>query len=214
MIVTKVPRNNKYLLIYIGWMSEDVDNTIIDFSKTYDIFVYINKKSRIDPVWYSSLLPISGYEYGNKSPAEFFVDFIKWESSSSLCNTHLLTYIPYFNKSGKCRRELCDSLIMKNLIEYSIFKSSIISFDDRSKKYRIKRNLFTKIFGDKLYGINSSHKCESDMVILCSDFRKMLSVNDSYTRSFKNDRINEFIPSLFNKLDIKFINDDPNNLIK
>ena len=64
MNIVKSLRKRICSIVYIDKPSEEIDNMIVSLYNHFDVYVYINKKSKINPLRYSSLIPINGYISG------------------------------------------------------------------------------------------------------------------------------------------------------
>jgi hypothetical protein len=207
MNIVKNLRKRICSIVYIDKPSEEMDNMIVNLYNHFDVYVYINKKSKINPLRYSSLIPINGYISGSYNEVEGLIEVIKY--IHSVIPNYYSFYIPNINDYVKSSNDI-DILLMKGMLSASIFKSNEVPFD-------VKMNTYSETWMDSIsflrdkrnYGMNSTHTSEGSIILMFNDIEKItryLSEDKGYLDTFKYENMNTFVPSIFNKLEIDHIN--------
>jgi hypothetical protein len=200
-------------IIYIRDVRRQYDDAVIELSKSSDVYVYINKKSGIDSRKYASLLPVTGCIAGRKSEVAGMLEIVNY-INKVIGNKYYSILIPKIDPSTNAPITLGDDATLAfkgNVLTQSVFECNRLSFESRSKIYTNK-NVFPWIYND--YGMNSTHRCNGDMIITCVEMNRLLpSVDEDYLKSFDRSSIRTFIPSLFYKNSAKHYDLTPKKLM-
>ena len=207
MNIVKSLRKRICSIVYIDKPSEEIDNMIVSLYNHFDAYVYINKKSKINPLRYSSLIPINGYISGYHNEVKGLTEVIKY--IHSVIPNYYSFYIPSINDYVRSSNDI-ETLLIKGMLSASIFKSSEVAFDVKMNTYSETWMDFIPLLrGKRNYGMNSTHTSDGSMILMFNDVGKIteyLSDNKDYLDTFKYESMNTFVSSLFNKLEIDHIN--------
>lgn len=198
-------------ILYIDSISKDIDDLITYLSKDSDIYVYVSKGSNINPIAFSSIMPVNGYVYGRKTEVNGLIEVLEYVSL--VVSWHYLICIP--SKSDKYVDKMISysqRAMHNGMIDKSIFRSNDSSFDFKSNVYK-EDNLLDKLkfWRKKSYDINSTHSCDGSIVLIHSDLKTAIELwnkNKSYVNTFKESNIGNFISSSFNHFNIDHLNLD------
>lgn len=202
-------------VLYIDRISESTDDLITYLSKDSDIYVYVSKGSNINPIAFSSIMPINGYMYGRKTEVNGLLEVLEYVSS--VISWHYLICIP--SKSDKYIDKMISysqKALHNGMIDKSIFRSDNSSFDFKSNVYR-EGSLLDKLkfWKEKNNDINSTHSCNGSIVLIHSDLKAAIELwdkNKSYVDTFKGGSIGSFISSSFSHFNISHLNLDISDL--
>lgn len=203
MNIVKQIKNKNCSVIHINELTEPIDNILHKLPRSFDVYVYINRLSKIDPIVFSNLYNIHGYIYGDCNEVNGTVEILKY--MNDICHSYYSFYI-LSGSSGVTECEYItdkfSDLMMRGVICSSIFESEIKNYEFRSATC-MKLPWWRKLLGHR-YGTNSTHYMTSGAILVHSDIENLVNLDKSYISSF--DRLNEFIPSSFNKLEVSFMN--------
>lgn len=197
--------------------SEYIENLILDLNKISDIYVFINKKSDIDPDKYSHLLPIKGYQCHKSDFPYNSLDLYTMTKYILKVIDHYERYVILGDIGGKISSEkIRDSIfnVFKSIITKSILNLEIIDHTFRKDLYSKKKTLFSRKLD--MSGVNITHKSSNNIYYLSKDdisrICGYLNSDNKYLETFKNINFNYLIPSIVKKLDIDYMNSDILNI--
>ena len=215
MNIIKNPRSRICSILYLWNSSEHIENYILSLNKVSDVYVIINRdfKRKINIDSYCSLLGIYGYEIDN-SKSEIFNRTEKFMDTMKYLIEIVKFYSMFvldFDKISLPKNIDCIDKIYMVQLGCSVFKSDIISHSYREKLYS-KEDTFSifDIFRKKSNtGVNITHRTYSNMILSLNDvvsILKYIELDKEYYDTFLDTYAFDFLPSIFEKLDIKYIN--------
>lgn len=206
-------------LIYIDESNKLLDETILEIGKRTDIYIYVAKKSRIDPLRYSLLLPVTGYSYGSLTEVEAIVSLVN-DLSDLSNNYEKLIFInnldtdSHLNNLNLLIRYVesypINSILRSTKIIGSLFSVKIKSYDELSKLYK---KLYYLTENYKVRGAFTTYSSDDEFIVLdtrtLEDLLENLRISTDllakyFIGSFKLSRIGDFIPSLFDWMEYSF----------
>lgn len=206
-------------LIYIDKSNKLLDETILEIGKRTDIYIYIAKKSKIDPLRYSLLLPVTGYSHGSLTEVEAIVSLVKdlsdlpngYEKLILINNLNTESYL----SSLRFLTRYIDSYSTSSVLRLTKTASSLFSV--RTKSYDELSKLYKKLYylteNYKVRGAFTTYSSDDEFILLDSrtldDLLEELQVgSDLLTKyfidSFKSSKVGDFIPSLFDWMEYTF----------
>lgn len=202
----------KIAFFYLNRVSKRIDEMILNLSKNdYDIYVYINSKSGINDVVYSSLLPIKDYDVGTLNSTAAMYEFMKAASINN--NTNIL-YIPDVDDNTALNSDILGDLLLAGLMNKSILESNEITFEIRSKIYTRKPTLIDKMLGRVDSSKFTTNSGKGDIILLKKDIKELCSkMSSEYVSTFRVDTIHTFLSSAVDKFRINIINSRPEKLL-
>lgn len=212
MNVVKNVKNKNCAILWMNEMSDNVCNCIKYISRSFDVYIYLHKSSKINDLIFSSLYPINGYIYGDKNESLGLIEVINYISEviESYYGVYVVNLLNSSDEYEYVTNNLND-ILSRGLFSSSIFKSVETSYEDR-KITCLKKRHWWKIFNrDTILGMNSTHESYGGCLLLYSDLPKILSMPDEYMNTF--ERIFEFIPSSFNNLGIPHLDLELMNIL-
>ena len=218
MNIIKNPDHAIASIIFINDDSNEyTEELILNLNKISDVYVFINKKSNIDPNKYSHLLPIKGYKYSKSSSKYNSLELYSMIKYILKVIDYHERYIILGDIGDKISSErIKDSIfnVFKSIITKSILNLKIIDHELRKELYSKKKTLiFNKL---DISGINITHKSINDIYYLSkSDVSRIcgyLSSDNKYLDTFKDINFNYFLSSIVEKLEIDYMNSDILNI--
>lgn len=208
MFIVRTPTKRICSLIYLDKSEPNIDQLIMSLNSYTDVYVYITKSSDINPVKYSSLMNIYGYIQGSKDELHAMYELLS--DVYTIVDYYSIFYIPE-KTTVVSSEKIFNIAYMKGLIVNSIFRSKETDYGTRSDIYKVKgwkeklKSLFNHNDNENMY---FTHLCDSEIVLLLSDVKKLMDVTISSTfiDTFNKVRFSDFIASAFNYLNLKFIN--------
>ena len=216
MNIIKNAKHRIAVIIYINDDSNEfLENEIIEMGRVFDVYLIINKKSNINPLKYSLLLPVNGYECDKfKSQYDTRITYSVLKYLLKVVNYYERFLILYKNNGDKnyinsIKSKTID--IFSSPITKSILNSDKIDHEFRKSLYKSdsKLNIFNKI---SLSGVNITNVLKNGEVLLNKyDLSKICSYigsDNNYLETFDLFSSIYFIPSILEKLEIDYMNCD------
>lgn len=178
-------------------VNEYVCEMISYLSKSFDVYLYINSFTCIDPIIFSNLYPIHGYCTGFKNESNGILEMITYINDMSSYYSSYIPYVPDEDEIRYVTDNYCEFMSKGLLSSKSVFESV-----NKSHEFKLKlsnRPWWKKLFSlGAPYGINSTHEVKSGCILLYNDLNKFNYLNKEYTDTF--DSIRELVASSFNEL--------------
>lgn len=190
-----------------------VEDLILRLTAISDVYLIIDpRESDINMLRYANIMRATGYIKYNSSigTTANIINVIRY--IVKVVEGYRMITVPmdysnntkYINNLGKYYMSSIDS---------SIFKSRFLSHDEMVDIYTNKSPIYELIGSNSINGMYSSSFTGSNVVLTIEDVGAILSYihsDNKYLRSFSKMDFGYFIASIFDKLNLKFINEDIN----
>jgi hypothetical protein len=204
MNILRNPNHEICSIIDIKSSTREFESSLMELCKVSDVYINISKRRGICTKKYSHLFPVSGYSSNNGRNSENIISMLDY--MTNIVKKYSKILIVDCNGEKSINSNVISKLITFIPIGKSIFNSCSTPHEEKELIYKSK----SWMIPENEIGMNCTHVSYGDKLLLRTDSIKILDYlrnNPSYLPTFIGGwDSNYLIPSLFELLDIEYIN--------